>query len=384
MAIEFQCECGARCTADESEVGRLFHCEACGLDTPVPSPKDAAKSLPADPGDLVDAQAHKAAADEMVHQVVAARGTEGTGVKHRADLDALRQETAADGDVTTAAEKRRADAEALRQQLGSRGGIAEMARELGVGRDEKAGGPGPATISAAELGPRTVRPVRKGPPKGAERAAHHIGIKRAIWIPSLAIGLVCMGLGAYCFFPSSDNPYARHLERFREELETAQIGEFDVVQVGETWWAVPKGAAHSASASGTVYYQGAGGFDELAVQADDYAKNQNYQSGRHSQYMGFGFGLLAVGAVLVVLSIVTYRDVRIVAALKTGGEQPPAAAAPELAEDVAEVEAEVVPDEPPAGEDAAPGEPLAAQAGPDDEGPPETPSAETPNSPKDA
>ena len=39
--IEFKCPCGATCRADEAKAGELLHCDACGLDLPVPA-SDAA------------------------------------------------------------------------------------------------------------------------------------------------------------------------------------------------------------------------------------------------------------------------------------------------------------------------------------------------------
>ena len=346
MAIEFTCDCGATCSADESQAGQLFHCEACGLDIPVPAPQGAVTDDDAVPetsqppeadvaeadvagaavDDMEDAQAHAEAERAMVEQMKEVRGDpDEIAAKHREDLDALKRDTADDLDEEEAKARHDADIQALHDQLGSQGGIAEMADQMRAVRDGEGGEA--VAIAAGELGPRTVRPLKKKPPKGKERAAHHIGFKKAIWAPSLLVGLVCVGIGIYCFLPSAEeNPYQQHLAYFQEQLQKAGIGEFDVVQVGKGSWAVPKGATHSVSQTGIVYFQNIPAYgqmapDEPAVDATDYVKSQSHQSGRQSKSLQFGILLTAVGAVLVLLTIITLRDVRIVAAMRA--EQAP-------------------------------------------------------------
>ena len=380
MAIEFTCDCGATCSADESQAGQLFHCEACGLDIPVPSSQgavttddDVAETSDLPEADVVeaaedmgDAQAHAEAERAMIEQMKEVRGDpDEIAAKHREDLDALKRDTADDVDEDEAKTRQEGNIRALHDQLGAQGGIAEMAEQMRTVREDGEA----VAVSAGELGPRTVRPLKKKPPKGKERAAHHIAFKKAIWAPSLLIGLACVGIGAYCFLPSAEeNPYQQHVAYFQEQLKKAGIGEFEVVQVGKGSWAVPKDATHSASQMGIVYYQDIAAYgqmapDEPAVDATDYVKSQTHQSGRHSKSLQFGILLTAVGAVLVVLSVITLRDVRIVAAMRA--EQAP---------DVEVAEGEVVEGEAVEGEAEEPDE----EPPPEDETPDDLPSDDEP------
>ena len=373
MAIEFTCDCGATCSADESQAGQLFHCEACGLDIPVPAPQGAvtagdeaaetseppeADVVEAAVEDMGDAEAHADAERAMVEQMKEVRGDpDEIAAKRREDLDALKRDTAGDLDEDEAKARHEGNIRALHDQLGAQGGIAEMAEQMRAVRE----GGDAVAVSAGELGPRTVRPLKKKPPKGKERAAHHIGFKKAIWMPSLLVGLACVGIGAYCFLPSAEeNPYQQHVAYFQEQLKKAGIGEFEVVEVGKGSWAVPKGATHSVSQTGIVYYQDIPAYgqmapDEPAVDATDYVNSQTHQSGRHVKSLQFGILLTGVGAVLVVLSAITLRDVRIVAAMR----------------------AEQAPDEEVAEGEAVEGEPVEGEAEESDEEPP--PEPETPD-----
>ena len=365
MAIEFTCHCGAACSADESQAGQLFHCEACGLDIPVPFPEDAARaddeaaetSGPAQADaaqaavrDMEDAEAHAEAERAMVEQMKDVRGDpDQIASRRREDLDALKRETGGDVDAGDTKAKHEGDIQALHDQLGSEGGVAEMAEQMRASGEGEGGEA--VAVSAGELGPRAVRPIRKKPPKGKERAAHHVGFKKAIWLPSLLIGLVCVGIGVYCFLPSSEeNPYKRHLAYFHETLKKAGIAEFDVVQAGKASWAIPKGATHSVSDTGRVYFQNVPAYgqvapDEAAVDATDYVKAKNYTSGRQSKSLQFGIVLTAVGAVLVLLSVITLRDVRIVAAMRAEAAEE-AGADQSQAEEVAEAEQPAEDEEP--------------------------------------
>jgi len=375
VTIEFRCSCGALCRADESEVGHLFRCQACGLDVPVPAPEEAARSLQeveterpsaetqagapdaapdeARPGDDASAPAAEAAgaADALREQLgaggvadVAAHIHDGEdetaraeataeAEKHREDADALRQQLGGE-DAEAVAEKRRGDADALREQLGG-GGIADIAEAL---RSEDVGEGGPEASAApfvGEAGSPSAAPAAPSPKKkvlrGHERAAHHIAFKRAIWLPALLVGLVCLAVGAYCFVPKTDPTYEKHMARFREKLKEAHIplDGYQIVEHGGEAWAVPEGAEHRKTNTGRVYYSNPAGFDEPAVNAEDYAKSQAIEQQSQSGLLWFGVGLVAVGLVLIVLSAFTYRDVRLVrggrAEAGTDAEEPEAA-----------------------------------------------------------
>jgi len=341
--IEFRCACGALCRADESEVGRLVRCEACGLDVPVPAAETEASATAAD--DLREQLGGGGAADIAAHL-------------HDGEDEATRTEAAA------AAEKRRKDAEALRQQLGS-GGAADIAKALRsedageVGPEAGAapavgeGGPeaGPALAEAApgvgEAGSPSAAPAAPSPKKkvlrGRERAEHHITFKRVIWVPALLVGLVCLAVGVCAggfrihpleipdLLAGKPDLYAMHMARFREKLEQAHIpvDGFDIVEHGGEAWAVPEGTEHRKTNAGRVYYTNAAGFDEPAVNAEDYTKSQAIEQRSQSGLLWFGAGLVAVGLVLVVLSAILYRDVRLVRSARAEAEAEKAAGAVE-------------------------------------------------------
>jgi hypothetical protein len=407
VTIEFRCSCGALCRADESQVGQLVPCEACGLDVPVPSPEEAERGIEEDAPDAeateADARPPEAASEEeesaegQADQTDAPAGGDasetaaealreqlgGGGVadiaahihdgeaesalaeaaseaeKHREDAEALREQLG--GDAEVAAEKRRADADALREQLGG-GGIADIAdalREEGADTGGQAASGEPA-IGAADLA--GARPGRTEPRKkvlrGHERAAHHITFKKAIWLPALLVGIFCLAVGAYCFIPQPDPTYEKHMALFKEELRKGNIpvDGYEIVWHGGEAWAIPGGAEHRKTNTGRVYYSNPAGFDEPAVHAEDYAKSQAAEQGRMSGYFMYGVLLVVVGLVLLVLSIFTYRDVRLVRAAQAAGGAGPeeaeeAPVTPELVSEPGEASPDE--DEPSAEDDAA-------------------------------
>jgi len=211
--------------------------------------------------------------------------------------------------------------------------------------------------------------------RGHERAAHHIVFKRFIWLPSMLVGLVCiaMGVGGAVFhihpreipalMSGKPNPFEQHMTQFREKLKAAGIpvDGFEIVEHVGRSWAIPKGAENHKTSSGSVYYANEAGFDEPAVDAEDYVKSQSIETGRVTGLLSFGVGLIAVGGVLAILSLFALRDVLMVRAVQRREEAPPDEVLEgEAAEEVQAAEAadetpapeeveEVAPEEPPEG-----------------------------------
>ncbi len=421
MTIEFRCSCGAVCRAEESEVGQLHHCEACGLDIPVPSRHAAERVVEDDSsetgapapssagGEAADiegdapetgARASAPAAgegephegepptpdagmDDLRRQVVSQQDraqTDEEAEAHRASTEALREQLGGGGlediaaglhdteddsaqaDAAALAEKRRGDADALREQLGG-GGVADIAAAL-RGEEEETGPTAEADrpsaappIDAAAL--RQSAAAQRKPQqrvlRGHERAAHHITFKRAIWVPALLIGLLCMAVGVLAsvfhihpvwavkdLLTGEPSAYEAHMRRFEEELTEAGIplDGFKVVEYGGSVWAMPQGATLSPdSPSREAYYLNESGFEVPAVNAENYAECQTIRQQGRSGLLMLGVGLVAVGLALVVLSIITYRDVRIVRATQAGEAE-------EEAGEEAEKGAEEMPAEP--------------------------------------
>ena len=449
MAIEFRCACGALCRAEDDQVGQLFHCEACGVDTPVPSADEAAAGNVEGRGDASDALREQLGgggaadiaaglreqgvdgekadkrregaealrdqlggggvadlADALQADIMEAEAVEDEyeeprshehdledladqalseeqkveaaeeAQRHRVATEALRSQLGGGGHADIAAglrgpdeggelaEKRRGDAEALRSQLGG-GGFADLAKAL-RGEDDTVldagdgeGGPpgeaappgeadsgapagtgGPAGLPGREAGTQAgAAPFRPGaagrrvaPKKkvlrGHERAAHHLGFKRFIWFPSMLVGLVCIavGVGGAVFhihpreIPSlmsgKPNLYEQHMAVFREKLKGANISadDFDIVEHAGRAWAIPAGAEHRKTSSGGVYYTNDAGFDEPAVDAEEYVRAQSIETGRVTGLLWYGVGLIGVGGILAILSLFALRDVLIVGA----------------------------------------------------------------------
>jgi hypothetical protein len=175
-------------------------------------------------------------------------------------------------------------------------------------------------------------------------------------LPALLVGLFCLGVGAYCFIPQPDPMYEQHMARFEEELRKGHIpvDGYEIVWHGGQAWAIPQGAEHYKTDQGGVFYANPAGFDEPAVNAEDYAKSKAAEEGRMSGYFLYGVLLVVVGLVLLALSLFTYRDVRLVrkargeagAAPSDAEEVPVAAEAPEApGEAAAEAETETPADE---------------------------------------
>lgn len=306
MTIEFQCECGAPCSADEAKVGQLYHCEACGLDIPVPLPAHAKASLK----DVQAQIAQPGAAAEMVHQI----------------QEAHPEVAAAHGDP----DKRKADRAAFQAQLGQHAGAAELLEQIhGIhtappsapaapsdaapadaapAPTAEAGAPAarPAAIKA-DLGLKAKRPAAR-PPTGKERAAKHIGFKRVMWLPALLIGLVCAALGVHCFLPHA-------AARYPERRGFGADWQIVLDAVGNSW-AIPPGAKAQPSKTGRMFYLNDAGYEEAAVDVNDYVRDftkaQQYEQRRDAGYLGFGIGLLLVAVALVVFSMWMWYDVRLV------------------------------------------------------------------------
>lgn len=303
MAIEFKCECGAMCSADETKVGTLYHCEACGLDIPVP-----ASPAPAAP------------AGETAPEL----GPDGLPAKRISGLADLQKElggAAAPTDAAPLADtaKRESDRNALLQQLGGGlGGTAEMMAQMKAVREGAGIDPTQRAAAAKSIGqPKKVKaPVR--PPTGVARAAHHLGFKRMAWKPSLAIALVCIGFAVYCFIPHAPAPIVDVPNEITDQDRTIKDPQIVKDNLGR-FWAVPQGAKYQQSSSGSVFYLNESDFEEQGILAEDWLRQRNKvqsyrqdQAGRQVMYLVFGVSFVLVGGVLAFLSLWMLHDVRLV------------------------------------------------------------------------
>jgi hypothetical protein len=329
---------------EESKAGELCHCDACGLDLPVPA-SDAAGPLA-----------------EVVGEPPA--GTSAAGTLDPAQVaGVLGQAPASKAGVSSEA------AEAFKAQVADRAGFNEMMQQLhGMKAPEPTvggamptapatGSPaaGPASagttagsgakVSSLAAGLRTRGPVKPAAP--ASRAAHHFGFKKVMWGPTLGIALVCIGVGIWCFLPHETVTPPDVVIKEPEVIKDAQGVQWAIPRGntpsphddGTMWskdaqgqesaaltivrdaadraWAVPPGKTLTTSKSGKVFYQDESGFDLEPQSAERWLdvqgqldKIKTYGGGRQQGYTGFGIALLAVGLVLAGFGAWLLMDVR--------------------------------------------------------------------------
>jgi hypothetical protein len=222
VPIDLKCECGATCSAEESQLGQTVKCPACGKDVPVQAPANAptAEVMAEGPSAMRDLQSTVGHGDvsEMIAQITGKRPVEG-----QADAAA----PAASGAAS---------------QPGSPAGAPSAS----------AGGPaapapaGSRAAVVAAMAKDTPKPKRKLP-TGTARAAHHIGFKRLMWRVAVLVGLVCAGFAVYCFLPKS-GPAVPPEPDF-----PVNNGDLSLDEHGKAW-AMPKGATPSPQKSGKMCY----------------------------------------------------------------------------------------------------------------------------------
>jgi hypothetical protein len=346
VAIEFKCPCGATCRADEAKTGELFRCDACGLDLPVPA-SDAAGPLA-----------------EVVGEPPAGASAAGT-LDPAQVAGVLGQAPASKAGVSSDA------AEAFKAQVKDRAGFNEMMQQLHGVKAPAAGETSPATPAAGSgaagpaagatagsgakapllaAGLRTRGPVKPLTP--VSRAAHHFGFKKVMWIPTLAVAVLCIVAGIIAFVLSARDTTATITPpdvviKEPEVIKDAQGVQWAIPRGntpsphddGTMWskdaqgqesaalqivrdaadriWAVPAGKTLTTSKSGKVFYQDDSGFDMepqsaarwLDIQGDldkRKAKDVGHQQGNR----WFGVALLAVGLVLAAFGLWLRMDVR--------------------------------------------------------------------------
>jgi hypothetical protein len=336
VAIQFKCLCGAECSADESMVGQLHHCAACGLDIPVVAEAtgEASRDQPA-------------ATAEMIAQMLSAteggrRGDRGPG------LDELRGEVAAkevEGISEEEAARRKAARDAFQSQLGKKAGADELIFQLTGKRPEMSAeaGEGAPAPGASARSPAAAIEMKKALrlaapakpiPTGKARAATHIRIKRVVYGPSLALGFICLALALYCIdaltlklIPHKPTQYPE-LRTPNPQLVKGEAGQLWVLpQGGRAWlpigedsgglvdgkmWAMPNGTAPVVHPDGKIWYVNDFGAEEPAEPADDMRKALDYDRYQREMSLWFGASLAITALVLLFLGFWTWNDVRIV------------------------------------------------------------------------
>ena len=354
MAIEFKCSCGAACSADEMKVGQTIHCEACGKDVKVPEPADApVAEVLVDPGPSamqgLQEIIGRGDVNEMVRQISEARGVP-LPAKAPASAPSRVPASAPVGAAAAA-------------------GVT-MAQRAGAAAAPVTGGAAPAAgvsvpgLSAA--GPAAAEPEsNRGfslppPPRGLDRARHHLGFKKVMWLPALIIGFGSVGWAARCFLEEGPTRQAMYVqERTLEIVKSADGKKMWLVPPGATatehedgtiWytaedskeevaakhvlmgsdghaWAIPQDGKDPHPVGGKMFYNDEFGYEVPAEPADQALKTlqdeDNFAEAKVrivERYQKFGFGFSGVGVVLILLGFWMRHDVVLV---RRATEPPP-------------------------------------------------------------
>lgn len=367
MAIEFKCPCGAVCRADEAKAGELFHCDACGLDLPVPTAgSEAAGSAP------------KVSASASAVEEFKAQARDRSGFKEM--LAQLHADKAPADPNAPVAEVVGGPApsmtEEFRAQVRDRGSFNAMMSQLhgvepppqtpaaaGEAQSSVGAAPGGVTGSPAApaagsviagsaaavraaVGARTrgsAPPVRPAP---KSRAQHHFGFKRVMWLPTLIVAGVCLLASAYAFALfvlalGSEHASVVPPDVVIKEPEIVKDAQGDLWAIprgstpvphpdGTMWskdaqgqekaalkivrddrgraWAVPPGKTVTISKSGNVFYQDDSGFDVAPESAERWLYIQNQLDQRSdrikTQKVGREHDALWFGCGLLVVGLV--------------------------------------------------------------------------------
>jgi len=279
VAIEFRCPCGAASSAAESQSGKMFTCPTCGFQIKVPMPKP------------VDDPNRQEVVGEMINQVADVTGAasrmkadredalknllgEDTLSQIRAESKQLRQAIGETVGVSVPVEPPAGSATAAFPSGEASSAVVPAASDAAPGAavGEAAPGAGAAEGAAAPdarpAGGRspltrrlTVPPTEKPeeqkkawgpPPKGLERAAHHLAFKRIMWGPVLLIALTCAGFAVWCFLPH-DRPVGK--VPINEDAPEFKEVPAIVGDAKDEMWAIPRRTTPIQREDGMVAYK---------------------------------------------------------------------------------------------------------------------------------
>jgi hypothetical protein len=333
------------------KVGQTIRCEACGKDVKVPEPSDApVAEVLVDPGPsamqgLQEIVGH-GDVDEMIRQVKEARGlpagapAPGAGAQPSA------------GQVGAAA-----PAGAVMAQLA---GVAAAPVTGGAAPAAGVFVPGPSAAGPAAAEPESKRGFSlPPPPRGLDRARHHLGFKKVMWLPTILIGFGGVGLAVWCFQAEGPTQQEVQVPEGTPKIAKSADGEMWLVPPGATatehedgtiWytpegseeevpakhaivdgdghgWAIAHGGKDLHPAAGKMFYIDESGYEMPAEPADDSLKVLQHEERSAEakvrnveRYQKFGFGFSGVGVILILLGFWMRHDVVLV---RRATEPPP-------------------------------------------------------------
>jgi len=176
--------------------------------------------------------------------------------------------------------------------------------------------------------PAPARAKRARPKNARERAAHHLGAKKVLWIPALAVGALCSALGLVCLVvgpvkllttPSLTSGEGKWGPVFIDEPYKGVEEKWELVQAPDgRWWFI-------ATDAETLQWENGrprptqGGWDLPVRPAEESVKFRRLSAAAEARasagkrYLIFGPIFLVIGPVLLALSLWMRRDIRLVA-----------------------------------------------------------------------
>jgi hypothetical protein len=198
---------------------------------------------------------------------------------------------------------------------------------------------GPASSAMPKAKPAPARAKRDRPKNARERAAHHLGVKKVLWIPALAVGALCSALALLCLVvgpvkllttPALTSGEGKWGPIFIDEPFKGVEEKWELVQAPDgRWWFIATDAETLEWENGRPKpTQGAWDLPvRPAQQSVKFSRLSAAAEARASagkRYLVFGPIFLVIGPVLLFLSLWMRRDIRLVAEAKKAetAEQP--------------------------------------------------------------
>jgi hypothetical protein len=299
--MDFKCQCGATCSADESQAGQTIKCAACGQDVPVPAAVQATVT-----DDI-----------EIDDDVPSGEGGESLAVDNQSIHESAREQFPK-GDVD----------EMIRQLTGRQPGEAAPAKT-----SKPAPKPQSKAVAEAATALSDAPAAPAGPAKPKTRldyARHHFGFKRIFWPIGLAVGVLLMAMAVWGFWP-------RGLQSFDEIPTLEELAKENKLDLKHPVryrqfthsYLIEDGAPTSLTHDGNVIFV-LDGVDILAPQIDDWAEAYDgiaEQVSRKYMLWFFGAACGLSGGLLFFFGLWMMRDVSMVNRSST--EESPAEASAE-------------------------------------------------------
>ena len=189
-------------------------------------------------------------------------------------------------------------------------------------------GAGSASSAMPKAKPAPARAKRARPKNARERAAHHLGAKKVLWIPALAVGALCSALALLCLVvgpvkllttPSLTSGQGKWGPVFVDEPFKGVEEKWELVQGSDgRWWFIATDAETLEWENGRPKPT-QGGWDlpvRPAQQSVKFSRLSAAAEARASagkRYLIFGPIFLVIGPVLLALCLWMRRDIRLVA-----------------------------------------------------------------------